>query len=68
MSTPRAIAPVVQRRRLGDDDGAARRSYWRSRTVEERILEVESLRRMWIERTGDPDQPIARVVSRRPLR
>lgn len=68
MSASRTIAPVVHRKRLGDDDAVERRAYWRSRTVEERILEVESLRRMWIERTGDPDQPIARVVSRRPLR
>jgi hypothetical protein len=64
----RTIAPVIHRRRLGDDDAPRRRAYWRSRSIEERILEVEALRRMWIERLGDPDRPIARVVTRRPLR
>jgi hypothetical protein len=35
--------------------------------VEERILEVESLRRMWIERFGDPDRPMVRAITRRRL-
>jgi hypothetical protein len=29
--------------------------------------EAESLRRLWIEVTGDPDQPIARVMFKRKL-
>jgi hypothetical protein len=65
---PRTIKAVVRRRMLGDDGGRERAAYWRSRPIEERLREVESLRRMWIERLGDPDQPIARVVTRRPLR
>jgi len=31
------------------------------------IAEVESLRRLWIEITGDPDVPMVRVVHRRRL-
>ena len=49
------------------DERAERRAYWASRSIEERILEVESLRRMWIEVTGDPDTAIERVVQRRRL-
>lgn len=65
----RAIAPVVRKRRLDDvDEDAERRAYWATRTIEERLLEVEQIRRMWIEQTGDPDAPIARVVQRRRLR
>jgi hypothetical protein len=50
------------------DGRAERRAYWASRSIEERILEVESLRRMWIEVTGDPGVPIQRVVQRRSIR
>lgn len=64
----RAIAPFVRKVKLADlDEVAERRAYWRTRTSEERIAEVESLRRLWIEITGDPDQPIARVVFKRRL-
>ena len=67
--TARAIAPVVRKRHLDEvDEDAERRAYWVGRTIEERILEVEQIRRMWIEQTGDPDAPMARVVQRRKLR
>lgn len=67
--TTRAIAAVVRKRRLDDvDEDAERRAYWATRTIEERLAEVEQIRRMWIEQTGDPDAPIARVVQRRKLR
>ena len=64
----RTIARVARVSKLGDvDERAERRAYWRTQTFEARILEVESLRRMWPEVTGDPDQPIARVVFKRPF-
>jgi hypothetical protein len=64
----RLIAKVARVTKLtAVDERAERRRYWASRSVEERFLEVESLRRMWIEITGDPDLPIQRVVSRRRL-
>ncbi len=62
----RAIKPVVRKRRLGEvDEDAERRAYWSTRSVEERFLEVEVLRRLWIEVTGDPDAPMVRVVHKR---
>jgi hypothetical protein len=68
MSEQRTIAPVIRVARLNQvDEQAERRAYWAQRTVEERVHEVESLRRMWPELTGDPDAPIARVVHRRRL-
>ena len=67
--TPRAIALVVRKRRLDDlDEDAERSAYWATRTIEERIAEVEHVRRVWIEQTGDPTAPIARIVLRRSLR
>jgi hypothetical protein len=64
----RDIAKVVRVARLtAVDERAERRAYWASRTSGERFLEVESLRRMWIEITGDPDLPIRRVIQCRPL-
>ena len=66
-SPPRAIERIVIRRRLGADDALERLAYWMARPIAERLLEVESLRRLQIEQLGDPDQPIARVVSRRRL-
>lgn len=66
--TERKILPVVRKRRRDDlDEDAERRAYWRTRTPAERIAEVESLRRLWIEITGDPDVPMVRVVHRRRL-
>lgn len=65
--TTRSIAATVHRRRLDDHDDLERRDYWRARSIAERFAEVESLRRIWIERLGDPDLPIARVIARRPL-
>jgi hypothetical protein len=66
--TTRAIAAVVRKSKLGEiDENAERRAYWRTRSIEERFAEVEELRRMWIEITGDPDRPIARVVHKRRL-
>ena len=68
MSAPRTIAAVVRKRRLSElDEPAERRAYWASRTAAERIAEVESLRRLWIEITGDPDVAMARVLSKRRL-
>jgi hypothetical protein len=64
----RQIAKVARIAKLtAIDERAERRTYWASRSIEERFLEVESLRRMWIEVTGDPDLPIQRVLSRRRL-
>ena len=64
----RVLAPVVRINRLGEiDERAERRAYWATRSIEERIAEVESLRRMWPELTGNADQPIARVVHKRRL-
>ncbi|MBK9036907.1 MAG: hypothetical protein IPL61_37590 [Myxococcales bacterium] len=65
--TVRTIAPVVQRKRLDDDDDSDSLAYWLAQPLEARILEVEALRRMWIERLGDPDRPMERVVVRRRL-
>jgi hypothetical protein len=66
--TVRTIVPVVSKARLGEiDERAQRRAYWAEQTIEARIAEVESLRRMWIEVTGDPDLPIERVVHKRRL-
>lgn len=68
MTTPdRAIGRVVRRTKLGEDDGARTLAHWLAQTIERRILEVEALRRMWIDRFGDPDSPMQRVVRRRRL-
>lgn len=68
MTTRRAISPVVRKVRRDElDEQAERRAYWASRSPADRIGEVESLRRLWIEITGDPDLPIVRVVHRRRL-
>lgn len=65
----RTIVPVVRIARLGAvDERADRGAHWATRSIEDRIREVESLRRMWPELVGDPDVPIARVVHKRPLR
>jgi hypothetical protein len=62
----RQIAKVARIAKLtAVDERAERRAYWATRSIEERFLEVESLRRMWIEVTGDPDLPIRRVITRR---
>lgn len=66
--TTRSIAPVFRKVRLEQlDEDADRLAYWKTRTPAERIAEVESLRRLWIEITGDPDQPMELVVHRRRL-
>jgi hypothetical protein len=57
------VARVVAVKTL--DERAERRAYWAAQTIEARLREVESLRRLWIEVTGDPDRPIERVVHRR---
>jgi hypothetical protein len=49
------------------DERSERRAFWATQTIEARLREVEALRRMWIEVTGDPDRPIERVVHRRRL-
>lgn len=64
----RELAPVVRIVRLRDlDKRAERRAYWMQQPIEARIAEVEVLRRMCIEITGDPDQPMERVVHKRRL-
>lgn len=66
--TTRSIAPVFRKVRLEQlDEDADRLAYWKTRTPAERIAEVESLRRLWIEITGDPDLPMELVVHRRRL-
>jgi hypothetical protein len=68
MTQQRAIAPVVRKVRLAElDEAAERRAYWKTQSPEARVAEVESLRRLWIEITGDPDVPMVRVVHRRRL-
>ena len=68
MTVRREIALVVRKVRRNElDEDAEGLAYWRSRTAAERIAEVESLRRLWIEITGDPDVPMVRVVHRRRL-
>jgi hypothetical protein len=49
------------------DEDADRLAYWKTRTPAERISEVESLRRLWIEVTDDPDLPMELVAHRRRL-
>ena len=63
----RVIELGVRRAKLGDDDDPQTLAYWLAQPMERRILEVEALRRMWIDRLGDPDQPMVRVVTRRRL-
>jgi hypothetical protein len=68
MKVQREIATVVRRSRLGQvDEAGERRAYWAQQSIEARIAEVETLRRMWIEVTGDPDRPMQRVVHKRRL-
>lgn len=68
MTAPRKIPPVVRKVRRSElDEDAERLVYWRNRTAAERVAELESLRRLWIEVTGDPDVPMIRVVHRRRL-
>jgi hypothetical protein len=61
----RSVAAVARKYKLGEEPKPA--DYWLSRTHEERWLEVEACRRLWIEITGDPDQPIAKVVQKRKM-
>jgi hypothetical protein len=68
MKVRREIAPVVRKARLGEvDEVAERLAYWARQPIEARIAEVEALRRLWIEVTGDPDRPIEKVVHKRRL-
>ncbi len=53
------IARVVTIRRIGDPEPIKRY------TPQEAIAEVEELRRMFISKFGDPDAPMARVVTKR---
>ncbi|HEX2688791.1 MAG TPA: hypothetical protein VHN14_19345 [Kofleriaceae bacterium] len=67
MTAQRAISPVVRKVRHDElDEQAERRTYWERQPPQARIAEVEALRRLWIEITGDPDLPI-RVVHQRRL-
>jgi hypothetical protein len=64
----RDIARVVRKARLGQvDEAADRRAYWARQPIEAQIAEVEALRRLWIEVTGDPDRPIGKIVHKRRL-
>jgi hypothetical protein len=66
MTKQRAIPPVVRKVRRDElDEVAERRAYWQTQPPEARVAEVESLRRLWIEITGDPDVPMVRIVHRR---
>jgi hypothetical protein len=62
---------IANKRALGrprDLDDVSRmvlRPGWRGRTAAERIAEVEDMRRQWIDITGHPDAPMARVIRRR---
>jgi hypothetical protein len=68
VTPPRAIALVVRKLRPAElDEQAERRAYWQTQPPGARIAEVEALRRLWIELTGDPDLPMVRVVHRRRL-
>ncbi len=68
MTRPRVIAATVRIARLGEiDERAERRAHWASRSVAERLAEVEFLRRLWCDLGGDPDLPMQRVVVRRRL-
>ena len=68
MTPKRALALVIRTSRLADlDEQAERRAYWAAQPMAARIAEVEVLRRMWIELTGDPDQPMHLVVHKRRL-
>ena len=66
MTIRRSIMPVVRKVRRDElDEQAERRAYWEGQPPAARLAEVESLRRLWIEITGDPDLPIVRVAHRR---
>lgn len=68
MTKPRQIPLVVRKIRLDAlDEHAESRAFWAHRSPAEKLAELESLRRMWPDLTGDPDEPIARVVHRRKL-
>lgn len=68
MTPPRAIALVVRKVRPAElDEEAERRAHWQAQPPAARLAEVEALRRLWIEVTGDPDLPMVRVVHRRRL-
>ena len=68
MTIPRSISMVVRKVRLDQlDEQAERRAHWQRQSPADRFAEVESLRRLWIEVTGDPDVPMVRAVHRRRL-
>ena len=52
---------TVTRRKIGELEPVVRL------TPTEAVAEVERLRRLFIDRFGDPDQPMERVVTRRNL-
>ena len=62
--TKRTIALVARKLSFEQVD-AERRAYWADKSPADRIIELESLRRMWPEIAGDPDIPLVRVVYRR---
>lgn len=68
MTQQPAILPVVRKVRRDElDEQGERLAYWRAQPPAARIAEVESLRRLWTEITGDPDVPMVRVIHRRRL-
>lgn len=64
----REIEAVVRVARFAElDERAERCAYWATRSIAERVREVESLRRLWPDLVGDADAPIVRVVHKRSL-
>jgi len=55
---------VARKLRFAEVEAEAR-AFWASQSPAQRIIELESLRRMWPEITGDPDAPMARVIHKR---
>lgn len=62
--TEHMIEKVVTRRKLQDSSQKADLAYWMSKTPEERIAQVEFLRRLYYGNSGRL-QRVARVVKRK---
>ena len=60
----RAMVMVARKLRFAEVE-AETRAFWASQSPAQRIIELESLRRMWPEITGDPDEPMVRVIHKR---
>ena len=55
----KAVKPVAFKYKLGEQPE------YRAATPEEGIRELEEIRRMFIDVTGDPDEPIQKVITKR---